>query len=104
MIYNVVLVSGVRQSDSVIHIHVSILWMALAAENPPASEGDLRDTGSIPGLGRSPGGGHGNLLQYFCLEGPMNRRVRRATVHGVAKELDTTYQLKNNNKVLIKMD
>ena len=43
------LVSGVWQSDSVIHIHVSILWMALAAENPPANEGDLRDTGSILG-------------------------------------------------------
>ena len=60
-------------------------------------------SGLIPGLGRSPGGGNGNLLQYSCLEGPMNRGVRWATVHGVAKELDATQQLQNNNKVLIKM-
>ena len=79
------LVSGVWQSDSVIHIHVSILWMALAAENPPANEGDLRDTGSIPGSGRSPGGGHGNPLQYSCLENPTDRGSWRATVQKVAK-------------------
>ena len=47
-------------------------------------------SGLIPGLGRSPGGGNGNLLQYSCLEVPMNRGVRWATVHGVAKELDAT--------------
>ena len=41
--------------------------------------------GSIPGLGRSPGGGHGNPLQYSCLENAMDRGARRATVHGVAK-------------------
>ena len=46
------------------------------------SVGDLV---SIPGLGRSPGGGHGNPLQYSCLENPMDRGVWRATVHGVAK-------------------
>ena len=39
-------------------------------KNPPASAGDRRDTGSIPGLGRSPGEGHDNLLQYSCLENP----------------------------------
>ena len=39
----------------------------------PASGGDIRDTGSIPGLGRSPGGGHGNPFQYSCLEKPMDR-------------------------------
>ena len=44
-----------------------------------------RDPGSIPGLGRSPGGGHGNLLQYSFLENPMNRRAWRTTVHGVAR-------------------
>ena len=43
----------------------------------------------IPGMGRSPGGGHGNPLQYSCLENPMDRGAWRATVHGVAKELDT---------------
>ena len=42
-------------------------------KNPPASAGDVRDVGLIPGLGRSPGGGYGNLLQYSCLENPMDR-------------------------------
>ena len=54
------------------------------------------DTGSIPGSGRSPGEGHSNPLQYFCLENPMERGAWRATVHGVAKESDTTQQLNNN--------
>ena len=43
------------------------------------------DLGSIPGLGRSPGGGHGNPLQYFCLENPMDRGAWRVTVCGVTK-------------------
>ena len=47
------------------------------------------DLGSVPGLGRSPGGGHGNPLQYSCLENPMDGGVRWATIHGVA-ESDTT--------------
>ena len=46
--------------------------------------------GLILGSGRSPGGGRGNALQYFCLENPMDRGAWRATVHGVVKELDTT--------------
>ena len=79
------LVSGVQQTDSVIRIHVSILLMALAVKNPPANEGDIRDTGSIPGSGRSPGGGHSNPLQYTCLENPMDRGSLRATVQKVAK-------------------
>ena len=54
-------------------------------KEPPANAGDLRDAGSILGLGRSPGGGHGNPLQYSCLENPMNRRSWWATVHGVTK-------------------
>ena len=44
--------------------------------------------GSIPGLGKSPGGGHGNTLQYSCLENPVDRGAWRATVHGVAKDSD----------------
>ena len=51
------------------------------------------DKGSIPGLGRSPGGGNGNPLQYSCLGNFMDRRVWRATVHGVSEELDMTEQL-----------
>ena len=58
-------------------------------KDPPASAGDARDAGSIPGLGRSPGEGNGNPLQHPCLENPMDRRVWRAIVHGVV-ESDTT--------------
>ena len=54
-------------------------------EKPPANAGDVRTAGSIPGSGRFPGGGHGNPLQYSCLENPMNREVWQAMVHGVAK-------------------
>ena len=54
-------------------------------KNLPASAGDVRDTSLIPGLGRSLGGGHGNPLQYSCLENPMDRGAWRATVHSVAK-------------------
>ena len=42
-------------------------------KNPPANAGDTRDVGSIPGLGKSPAGGHGNPLQYSCLENPIDR-------------------------------
>ena len=44
--------------------------MALVVKNPPPNAGDRRDAGLIPGSGRYPGGGHGNLLQYSCLENP----------------------------------
>ena len=56
-------------------------------KNPPANIGDA---GSIPGSGRSPGGGNGNPLQYSCLENPTDRGVWQIIVHGVAKELDRT--------------
>ena len=77
-------------------LYVSILrWLywasqvALAVKNLPSNAGNVRDTGSIPGLGRSPGGGHGNLLQYSCLDNPMDRGAWWATVPGVT-ESDTT--------------
>ena len=54
-------------------------------ENPPASAGETRDVGSVPGLGRSPGGGNGNPLQCYCLGSPMDRGAWWASVHGVAK-------------------
>ena len=55
-----------------------------------ANAGDIRDAGSIHGSGRFPGGGHGNPLQYSCLENPMGRGTWRATVSEVTKEVDTT--------------
>jgi len=54
-------------------------------KNLPANAGDMRDAGCIPGLGRSPGGGHDNPVQYSGLENPMDRGAWWATVHGVAK-------------------
>ena len=59
--------------------------MALVVKNPPANEGEIKDPGFIPGLGRSPGGGQGNPLQYSCLENPMDRGAWRATDHKVTK-------------------
>ena len=47
--------------------------MVLVVKNPPANAGDIRDLGSIPGSGRSPGGGNGNPLQYSCRENTMDR-------------------------------
>ena len=54
-------------------------------KNPPANAGEVRDEGSIPGSGRSPGEGNGNPLQYSCLENPMDRGAWRATVHKVSR-------------------
>ena len=54
-------------------------------KNPPANAGDMRDSGSIPGLGRSSGGEYGNPLQYSCLEDPMDRGAWLAIVHAVKK-------------------
>ena len=59
--------------------------VVLVVKNLPANVGDVRDAGLIPGLGRSAGGGHGNPLQYSCLENSMDGGVWRATVHGVTK-------------------
>ena len=59
--------------------------MALEVNNPSASAGDVRDVGSIPGSGRSPGEGSGNPLQYSCLENPMDREAWGPIVHRAAK-------------------
>ena len=59
--------------------------MALVVKNPPANAGDIRDLGLIPGSGRSPGGGHGNPLQYSCRENPMDREAPWTTVHRVTE-------------------
>ena len=59
--------------------------MALVVKSLPADTGDIRDVSLISGLGRSPGGGNGNWLQYSYLENPMGREAWLAVVHGVAK-------------------
>ena len=62
--------------------------LASVAKNTPANAGDITDMGLIPGLGRSPGGEHGNPLQYYCLENSVDRGAWQANVHRFA-ELDT---------------
>ena len=59
--------------------------MVPVVKNLPADAGDIRDLDSIPGSGRSPGGGHSNPLQYSCLENPTGRGVWWAAVHRVSK-------------------
>ena len=59
--------------------------VALVIKNLPAKAGDIRDVGSIPGSGRSPGGGNGNPVQYSCLENPMDRGTWWVTGHSVTK-------------------
>ena len=61
------------------------LHVALVVKNPLANAGDVRDMGSIPGSGRSPGGGHGNPLQYSYLENPLDSGAWWATAHRVEK-------------------
>ena len=77
---NSIILSNVRIWNIVLHM------VALVVKNLPADAGDrdVRDTGLIPGLGRSPGGGHENPLQYSCLENPMDRGTWWATDHRVA--------------------
>ena len=69
-------------------------------KNLPTSAGDKKDKGSIPGSGRSPGGGHGNLLQYSCLENPVDRGAWWATVHSVLKSRTCLKQLSMNTSIL----
>ena len=67
--------------------------MALVVRNLPANAGDVRHVDLIPGLGQSPGGGHGNPFQYSCLENPMDRGAWWATVHRVAKSQICSHSL-----------
>ena len=68
-------------------------------KNPHANAGGIRDTGSIPGLGRSPGEGHGNPVQYSCLENPMDRGARRAIVHRASKSWTRQKQLSSSGSI-----
>ena len=65
------------------HIHTS--QVVLVVKNPPDNAGDIRDMGSIPGSGRSPGEGNGNPFQYYCLENSMDGGALLAMVHWVTK-------------------
>ena len=59
--------------------------VALVIKKPPANAGDIGDTGSVPGSGRSPGGGHGSPLKDSCLENPVDRGAWQATVQGFTR-------------------
>jgi len=72
--------------------------VVLVVKNLPANAEDVRNMGSIPGLGRSPGGGNGNPLQYACLGNPTDIEAWQATVGGITKELDSTERLHNRNE------
>ena len=74
--------------------------MVLVVKNPPANTGDMRDPGSIPGSGRSPGGGQGNPLQYSCLKNPMDREALWAMVLRVAKSQSQLKQLNTHSTSL----
>ena len=65
--------------------HKMAVQVVLVVKNTLVKAGDARDTGSMLGSGKSPGGGHRKPLQYSCLENPMDRGVWQDTVHGVAK-------------------
>ena len=79
----------------------------LVVKNVSAYAGDTRDTGSVPGLARSSGGGNGNPLQYSCLENPMDRGAWRATAHGVTKsqtQLSDWAPKQKTQKIIINTD
>ena len=63
--------------------------VALVIKSPPANARDIRDMGSIPGMGRSPEGGHGNTLQYSCLEKPLDGGAWQVIIHMVAQSRST---------------
>ena len=75
-------VYGVAKSQTQLSNSLSLFFSDSVVQNPLAKAGDM---GLILGLGRSPGGEHGNPLQCSCLENPMDKGVWRVTVHGVAK-------------------
>ena len=74
-----------REAKGVWGAYENAFQVLLEVKNPPANAGDTRDMASVLGLGRSPGGGHGNPLQYSCLENPLDRGAWCATVHTVAR-------------------
>jgi len=79
------LVSGVQHSDSILYMCVYSFPGGIVVRNPPDNAGDARDADLIPGSGRSPGEGNGNLLQYSCLENSMDRGAWQAIVCGTTE-------------------
>ena len=77
--------------------------MVLVVKYPSASARDVRDVGSSPGSGRFPGGGHGNPLQYSCLENPMDRGAWQATVHRVTKSQTQLKRLSTHACMMLRM-
>jgi len=71
-------------------------------KNPPANAGDVRDAGLIPGSGRSPRGGLGNLPKYSCLENPMDRGAWQAIVHGVTKSQTRLKRLSTHARIFFR--
>ena len=69
-------------------------------KNPPANEGDIRDVGRIPGLGTSSGGGNGNLIEYSCLENPMDRGAWWALAHRVTQSQIQLKQLSMHTRMV----
>ena len=83
---NGIILAGEKDPFTCLYYDPRASQVVLVVKNPPANAGDLRDTGSIPGLGRSFGRGHGNPLQYSYMENtPINRGAYQATVHMVTK-------------------
>ena len=70
-----------------------MLWTGVHGSDSKESACSAGDLNSVPGSGQSPGGGHGNPLQYSCLGNLMDRGASRATVHGITKESDMTEKL-----------
>ena len=78
--------------------------VALVVKKLLANAEDIKDTCSIPGSGRSPGGGHGNPLQYPCLENPMDRGAQWATVHGIPQSQTQLKRLSMIRKMIFEKD
>ena len=75
-----------------------MLWTGVHGSDSKESACSAGDLNSVPGSGRSPGGGHGNPLQYSCLGNPMDRGVSWALVHGITKESDMTERLTHTGR------
>ena len=76
------LMDGIKEQNLVFY---NLKTLVPVVRSPPANAGDIRDTGLIPGSGRSPGGTQGNPPQYSCLENPMERGAWQATAHRFTK-------------------